>query len=226
MRTLLFLTLLCLAPFSAAVGEGRPEGLPDVVARINGVAIARADFEARLAQSRSMNPARFDAMAPEEKSRAIVRTLNGMIQRELEVQEAHRRGIVAGDAEVEHELEALKRSAAAKGGVERMLAEYGITLAQWREETRRNLLIRKLEESQSMKIPVSEDEIRREFEGFWQEKTPPTPKDLDEHREHMRMVVQQRKWTIEQRRLWLKPLADAADIWRWTPAQPAKENRR
>ncbi len=225
MRTLLLLAL-CLAPFSAAIGEERPEGPPDVVARINGVAITRADFEARLAQSRSMNPVRFDAMAPEEKNRAIVRTLNGMIQRELEVQEARRQGIAAGDAEVEHELEALKRSAAARGGVERMLADYGITPAQWREETRRNLLIRKLEESQSMKIPVSEDELRREFEGFWQEKTPPTPQDLAEHREHMRMVVQQRKWTIEQRKLWLKPLADAAEIWRWTPAQPAKENRR
>ncbi len=226
MRTPWFF-VFCVVPLAVSAGGTLPAGdLPDVVARINSVAITRADFEARLAQSRSMNPGRFDAMAPEEKVRAIVRALNGMIQRELEVQEARRQGIVVGDAEVEREMEALKRSAAAQGGVERMLADYGITPAQWQEETRRNLLMQKLEESRYMKIPVTEDEIRREFESSWQDKTPPTSKDFDEHRKHMRMIVQQRKWTIEQRKLWLKPLMDAADIWRWTPAETGKENRQ
>ena len=46
------------------------QDLPAIVARINGTAVTRAQFEARLAQSRSMNPERFDHMTAVERNRA------------------------------------------------------------------------------------------------------------------------------------------------------------
>lgn len=204
-------------PATAESGDTGLHQLPEVVARVNDVAITGAQLEARIAQSRSMNPALFDAMGPEEKTRAIVRALNGMIQRELEVQEARRRGITVSGEEVDRGLAELEAAYANKGGFKQALADFQITPGQWKEETRRNLLIRKLEESQLSRIPVSEEEIREEFRSFWKETQPPSPKDLDDHREHMRFVVQQRRWTLQQRKEWMRSLVDAARLWRWTP---------
>lgn len=209
--------------FSGLSFAGEPEQkFPEVMARVNGVVISRAQFETRLAQSRSMNPELFDRMKPDEKTRAMVRVLNGMIQREIETQEARRRGITASEEEVERLLSDLETTYTNKGGLKQALAEFRITLEQWKEETRRNLLIRKLEQSEFAKILVSDDDIRQEFlQHFWQEKRPPTPQELDEHREHMRFVIQQRRWD-ERRKEWLRALADAVQIWRWTPEESSK----
>ncbi len=211
------LSLIILLLPGVAGAETAPPAFPEVVARVNDVAITRAQFEARVAQSRSMNPALFDAMGPEEKARALVRALNGMIQRELEVQEARRRGMTVPESEVERQLAELEVAYANKGGLKQALADFRITLEQWKKETRENFLIERLEAAQRGRIPVSEEEIREEFGNFWKEVPPPSPKDLDEHREHMRFVVQQRKWATQQRRAWMQSLADAARLWRWTP---------
>jgi hypothetical protein len=216
LKLVLFAVVL-LPGISARAGE-TAQAFPDVVARINAAVITRAQFETRIAQSRSMNPKLFDAMAPEEKTRAIVRVLNAMALRELEVQEARRKGIAVAEQDVQRQLSELELTYANKGGLKQALAEFRITQDQWKEETRRNLLIHKLEESMMSQIAVSDDEIREEFtRNFWREMTPPTPKDLDAHREHMRMVIQERRWA-ERRRQWLESLANAAEIWRWTPS--------
>lgn len=216
------LAAVFLLGFTARAGEPA-QPFPDIVARINGVEVTRAQFEARIAQSRSMNPKLFDAMAPGEQTRAIVRVLNAMVLRELEVQEARRKKIAVPEKDVERQLSELELTYANKGGLKQALADFQITLDQWKEETRRNLLIHKLEESMYSQIAVSEEDIRQEFtRNFWREKQPPTPKDLDEHREHMRMVIQARLWG-EHRKPWLESLVNAAEIWRWTPAEHQKE---
>lgn len=214
----LFLFAVVLLFGIAARGGESVQAFPDIVARINEAAITRAQFETRIAQSRSMNPKLFDAMAPEERTRAIVRVLNAMVLRELEVQEARRKGIVVPEKAVKRQLSELEVTYANKGGLKQALTEFRITQDQWKEEMRRNLIIRSLEESMMSQIAVSDDEIRDEFSrNFWREMTPPTPKDLDDHHEHMRMVIQERHWA-ERRRQWLESLVNAAEIWRWTPS--------
>lgn len=216
LKLVLFAAVLLLG--ITALGGETAQVFPDVVARINGAVITRAQFETRIAQSRSMNPKLFDAMAPEERTRAIVRVLNAMVLRELEVQEARWKGIVVHEMAVERQLSELELTHANKGGLKQAFTDFQITQDQWKEETRRNLVIRKLEESKMSQIAVSDDEIRDEFiRNFWREMTPPTPADLDEHREHMRMVIQERRWA-ERRRQWLESLVNAAEIWRWTPS--------
>lgn len=223
LKRLFLLAAIFLPGLAAQGGEPAPPFL-DVVARVNGVAITHAQFEARIAQSRSMNPKLFDAMAPEQKTRAIVRVLNAMVLRELEVQEAQHKGITVPEKEVEQQLSELELTYANKGGLKQALADFQITLDQWKKETRRNLLIHKLEESMYSQIAVSEEDIREEFtRNFWREKEPPTPKDLDEHREHMRMVIRERRWA-ERRKPWLESLVNAAEIWRWTPTEQGKEH--
>lgn len=220
MRWRKFLWLVVCLPAAVLGGEQPlPGEFPGIVARVNDATITRGQFEARIAQSRSMNPALFDAMDAEEKEHAMVRVLNGMIQRELEVQEARRLKMAVPEAEVNRAFTALETVYSNKGGLRQALADFNITLEQWKEETRRNLLIERLEAAQYRDISVSGEEIRQEFiRNFWKEKQPPSPGDFAEHREHMRLIVQQRKWATERRRAWMKSLADAAQIWRRPPA--------
>lgn len=223
LKGILWLVIAAL-PATAESGDAVLHQLPEVVARVDDVAITRAQFETRLVQSRSMNPSLFDAMGPEEKARAMVRVLNGMIQRELEVREMRRRKMKVPETEVDRALAELETVYSNKGGLKQALTDFNITLEQWKEETRRNLLIEQLEASQYRKIVVSDEEIRQEFiENFWKEKQPPSPKDVDEHREHMRYVIQQRKWATEGRKKWMQSLADAARLWRWTPEARAEK---
>ncbi|MCC7243136.1 MAG: SurA N-terminal domain-containing protein, partial [Acidobacteria bacterium] len=107
------------------------QDLPAIVARINGTAVTRAQFEARLAQSRSMNPERFDHMTAVERNQAMLRTLNSIVVREIEVQEARKRGITVADEELEPLLHELETQARTSGGMEKLLAEFSTTLDEW-----------------------------------------------------------------------------------------------
>lgn len=151
----LLLVALAAGP-SGQTRAGQVPDLPETVARVNGVAIARGELEARLVQSRSMNPERFDRMADAERASAMARTLDDMIVREVQVQEARRRGLIVADGEMAADLEALAAMARTRGGLDRLLAEYGITLDQWKEETRRNLLIRKLERAEAASLSAED----------------------------------------------------------------------
>lgn len=221
----LFFFLLLAGLTGVAPADDKTLDLPEVVARINGTSITRAQFEARLAQSRSMNPERYDSMTAEDRNQAMLRTLNSIVLREIEVQEATKHGIKVSDKELERDLNDLKAHARTRGGLEKLLAEYRITLDQWKEEARRNLLIQKLEQTEAAKLPVTQSEIREEFtRHFWQEKHPPPEAVLAEHREHMLAVIRQRKWSLH-RKEWLRPLVEAATVWRWTPGTPTVDTR-
>lgn len=61
---------LLLAGLTAVVlANDKALDLPEIVAHINGTSITRVQFEARLAQSRSMNPERFDNRQPWSKAK-------------------------------------------------------------------------------------------------------------------------------------------------------------
>jgi len=219
MKTLLFLTC-CLTAVASTVSADQPAGLPEVVARINNTAITRAELLTRLEQSRSMSPQRFDAADAPARERALQRVLNDMILRELEVQEARRRGFAVDNSEVERELAGLRRRYPDEAALMRNLTEYKITLAQWREETRRNLLIVKLEQSILAGIPATDEEVRQEYvQHHWRGQGEPPARELAEHREHMRGIIQQRKWH-DARRTWVDVLTASATLWRWTPPPP------
>jgi hypothetical protein len=132
----------------------------DVVATVGNVSIRRADLDRRLAQSRSMDPARFDAMTAEERRCAAAAALAQLVRREVLVQEARRRGLVADEAEVARRFAELSRSAP-RGDVDALLGAHAIDGPQWREETRHNLLIDALRSAPDMM--ALDDAGRRAF---------------------------------------------------------------
>jgi len=130
--------------------------IPDVVAVVNGTNITKQDIERRMAQSRSMNPERFDAMGLEERKKAIIRTTGNMVMREVIYQEAVRRGIVVTDKEVEMGLDDLKRRFPSEEAFEKSLADANITIPAWKEETRKSMMEMKLEGLMAAKLKISD----------------------------------------------------------------------
>ena len=130
--------------------------IPDVVAVVNGTNITKQDIERRMAQSRSMNPERFDAMGLEERKKAIIRTTDNMVMREVIYQEAVTRGIVVTDKEVEMGLDDLKRRFPSEEAFQEAFADANITIPAWKEETRKNMMGVKLEELMAAKLKISD----------------------------------------------------------------------
>lgn len=138
--------------------------IPDVVATVNGINITRANLEERMSQSRAMNPERFDAMTPEQKKGAVIRTINDMALREVIYQEAARRDIVVTDDEVNMSLDDLKRRFSSEEAFVKAFAEAKMTIPVWKEDTRKNLMAMKLEGLMIEELKVSEGEIQDFYE--------------------------------------------------------------
>lgn len=142
--------------------------IPDVVAVVNGTNITRQDLERRMAQSRSMNPERFDAMGIEERKKAIIRTIDNMVMREVTYQEAVREGIVVTDEEVEMGLDDLKRRFQSEDAFQKAFADANITIPAWKKETRKNMMGMKLEGLMAAKLKISDSEWQQQQRPAWE----------------------------------------------------------
>ena len=142
-------------------GEGEKEGIqiPDTVATVNGVDIIRQDLERRMVQSRAMNPERFDAISLEERKKAITRTIDNMILREVIYQEAARRDIIVAEKDVDLALDALKRRFPSEDAFQKAFADADITVPVWKVETKKNMMGMKLEELMVNELKISDSEI-------------------------------------------------------------------
>jgi DmsE family decaheme c-type cytochrome len=141
-RNIPALVVLCAAE---AFSGGVLSSIPPTVARVGKRAILRAELERRIAQSRSMDPARFDRMTEEEQKKALCRILSSMVVRELELQEARKRNIAADERVIE---ELLKREEKNRGGPEafaKALAEARSSVPEWQREMREEQMIRGIE---------------------------------------------------------------------------------
>lgn len=90
------------------------------------------------------------------------------------------------------------------------------------EDLRCNLLIARIDRAVLDGNPVTDEKIRQEYvQHHWHGHGGPPAQELAEHREHMRGIIQQRKWT-EACRIWRQFLIASAEIWRRTPESPSK----
>ncbi len=190
--------------------------IPDVIATVNGVNIKRQELERRMAQSRSMNPERFEAMTLEQKKKAMARTIDNMILREVIYQEAVKRNIVVTEEEVNLELENLKKQFPSGKEFDKTFAEYNITIPAWKVETRRKLMGIKLEEQMVSEIKISDQEIADFYEKNKKDLNMGPNESLKDHREHVRSILQQVKWQ-QLKSTWVNGLLAMYKIWKWAP---------
>lgn len=145
----------------AAAPEVSLDGVPDVVAEINGEEIGKHQFaEAYQVRLRQMRSQRSGQEIDQEQLKKQV--VDGMVSTELLLQEAHGRGFTAGDREVGQTLKEL----AEQNGLESpaaflaALEEQGMDSDMVRSEIRAQLEVEQLVADEAGDLQPSEAEVR------------------------------------------------------------------
>lgn len=132
--------LACLAQLLLGSGcKADPAAESRPLITINDRQISKAEFDTAFA--RTVKPGQtFSASERQNLERAF---LTQLIDRELTLAEARRRGLAVTPAELDAALEGHRRDYP-PGAFEAMLQERGLTLGEWRTELTQNLLLDKL----------------------------------------------------------------------------------
>lgn len=134
-----------------------PETLPDVVARVNGAAIQRADLEKAI---RNLEANVGNAVPPERRNEIYRGILDQLVEMRLLEQEAAARNIKATEAEVNSGLEQMKSQAPNPEAFQKALASRKMSEADLRSEARQRLAVDKLLTAEiEPKIAVNESDI-------------------------------------------------------------------
>jgi peptidyl-prolyl cis-trans isomerase C len=139
------------APAAAPV----PRELPAIVARVNDEAIERWEVEAAV---REITVASLHPVPQAERDELVRAVLDRLVEHHLASQIARARGIAATDAEVDADLEQMRRDQPNEKLFEQGLAAAGITSEQLRHQRRLSLDMAKLIRAASSG-PVTETSI-------------------------------------------------------------------
>jgi peptidyl-prolyl cis-trans isomerase C len=139
-----------------------PAQLPDVVARVNGEALNKTDFELALhnLESQAGRP-----VPPEQRDEVCRNLLNNMIAFRLLRQETTRRKLTATNEELDAAMKQVRGQFPNETAFQQALTSQKLTLAQLRDETRANLLIsRMLEQELASQLQVKPSEVSDFYE--------------------------------------------------------------
>lgn len=145
-------------PSETAAAATPPAELPEVVARVNGTAIRREEFE-RAVRSAEV---RAGQVVPASLRAAVHdRVLDRLIVFHLLLQESEARRLVVDDGEIETAIDRIRDGFDSPEAFEAQLADWGTTLEELRVERRRDLLIAKVIDADvSPRVAVGEEAVR------------------------------------------------------------------
>ncbi len=135
----------------------------DLVARVNGQAILRRDFE--LAVQLHFSGRRPGAVGLQELRAAREKVLEKLIDGELLYQAAVKKGVSVGDADVETHYRDKEKSLGSPEALAKFLENNRFTEAQFREQIRRTLVVaRFVDKDVAPGIAVTDEEVRRYYD--------------------------------------------------------------
>ena len=135
-----------------------PAQLPDVLARVNGEAITKTDFEdaVRTAEQQAGTP-----VPPDQRDRVYRQILDQMIGYKLLIQESKARKVDIPDADVEARIISLKQQFPTEDAFKQALDQRHMTVEQIKADARQNLAISKLVESEiAPKVAVKAEDVQ------------------------------------------------------------------
>ena len=144
-------------PASTAAIKPIPANIPQVVARVNGEAIERWEFDNAVKRIE----ARAGGPVPAEKRDEVLRgVLDQLVAYHLLAQESRARKIEVADADVEAQLGQIRGSFPTDQAFQQGIAAQGLTLDQVRKQTRTNLEVQKVIDAEvASKIVVQDAEV-------------------------------------------------------------------
>jgi peptidyl-prolyl cis-trans isomerase C len=139
-----------------------PAQIPDVVARVNGEDVKKAELDMAI---RSLEDRARSAVPPEQRDAVYRQVLDRIIGFHLLVQEAKARKVVAPPWEVDSQLEQIKKQFPSEDAFNQMLKTRGVTLEQLRADTAQTIAVNVMLKSElETKITVTDAESKKFYE--------------------------------------------------------------
>ena len=137
-----------------------PAQLPDVVARVNGEDVKKADFERMIKtiEARAGQP-----IPPERRDEILRGALDQLIVYKLLAQECKTRGLAATDADVDAKLAELRKQFPTEDAFSKALQERGLTLDGLKSDARTDLSVSKLMDTEVASTPGPSDAEAQDF---------------------------------------------------------------
>ena len=146
-------------PASSQPPKPFPAQLPDVLARVNGEDIKKADLE-MLVRNVELSDGQ---IAPERRDEVMRDLLDQLIVHKLLQQETSARNIAVSDAEVDERLKLMKGQFTTTGDFEKALASRNMSEERVRADSRVEIAIKKLIDSETDAFLDVTDEDVRDF---------------------------------------------------------------
>ena len=129
----------------AAAVKPVPTTLPDVIARVNGEAISKSDFDEAVQEieARAGEPVPAD-----QRDRVLRGVLDELVAYRLLVQESRTRNTAINDAELEARIATIRQQFPTPEAFQQVLEQRNMSLEQLRAEVREDLVVAKLLEAQ------------------------------------------------------------------------------
>ena len=153
----LLLVLLAVLLVSSACNRSRPAGA-EVMAEVNGRAIMAKELEQFYQNQVQEEPKK---PAGEQEMMLRLNILQGLVEREIMLQQAEKQGLTATDAEVINKFTAMK-SPYTEEEFQKKLQQTGLTVEQIKDQIRREESVTKLTNKEvSSKISITDGEIKQ-----------------------------------------------------------------
>jgi peptidyl-prolyl cis-trans isomerase C len=137
-----------------------PAELPEVLARVNGEAVTKAEFD-RLVKNMEMSAGQ--PIPAERRDELLRKALDQLVTYTVLTQETKARNVAVADAEVEQNLQQMRQQFPDAKTFEQALSARGMTLERLRADARTDLAINKLMETEVAGEPEATDAQVREF---------------------------------------------------------------
>jgi len=142
-----------------------PISLPEVVARVNGEDIKREVIYRELNKAILNYQAKGMTLSPDQLKTAAKKLVNDEIGRTLLLQRGKEIGVLATPEMVENKLSAVKASFKSDSVFEHKLKNRGMTLDQYQEELRTDLVMDQvIKKEVESKIQISEQDLKKYYE--------------------------------------------------------------
>jgi peptidyl-prolyl cis-trans isomerase C len=134
-----------------------PAQLPEVVARVNGETVTKAEFDRAVeaVESRAGGP-----VPPDQRDQVLRGVLDQLIGYKVLLQETRTRKVVVPDGEVDARINQIRGQFPDEAAFTKMLASRNLTLDQVKSDARHDMEISKLiDEEISAKVAVTPDQV-------------------------------------------------------------------
>jgi len=141
------------APATPGPAKPVPAVIPDVVARVNGESVTKAEFEEALAALEQRNQG---AVPPDQRDRIFRSVLDQLVGIKLLSQEAAKRKIAVPEADIEAQLNQMRQQFPSEDVFNQALKQQNKTVDMLKTEARSSMAIQKmLEQTLAGKIAVT-----------------------------------------------------------------------